>query len=70
MVICPCCDQDYIWYVSMRLFPQEIITFCFECDTVWKSVEDIGNHKGKGIKMFQEEIFFAGFEIKKLAKLE
>lgn len=56
MVICPYCEQDYVWPVSIDGFGQEVYRMCFECDTIWGPDEQVINGTGCYFKLFMERL--------------
>ena len=53
-VICPYCEQDYVWKVRIRDVSQNVV-MCLECDTVWDSAADVGLGKGLIFERFMAE---------------
>jgi Zn-finger nucleic acid-binding protein len=45
MIVCPYCEQDYVWEVSIENIPG-LFYMCLECDTVWMTTEEINNSTG------------------------
>jgi hypothetical protein len=53
MVVCPYCQQDYVWEVNIRDLPGPSY-MCFECDTVWLVVQDLSDQKGRSFEDFMK----------------
>ena len=51
MIVCPYCQQDYVWEVNIRDLPGPLY-MCFECDTVWEAAQDIHDGKGQNFEDF------------------
>jgi uncharacterized Zn finger protein len=51
MIVCPYCQQDYVWEVTIRDLPGPLY-MCLECDTVWEAAQDIHDGKGQNFEDF------------------
>lgn len=47
-IICPYCEQDYVWQVDCDKFisSEKRKKICFECQTVWNENEDVSDKTG------------------------
>lgn len=54
MKICPYCEQDDLWRVSITDVDDDAI-MCGECDTVWKHDEDVVYGNGKNFENIMAE---------------
>ncbi len=72
MKICPYCEEDGVWYVSIEQIPNEQYKMCFECDTIWQRDENVEYGKGKNyITLMEEKKLKADWnKIIKLRKVE
>jgi hypothetical protein len=51
MRVCPFCKQDYVWEASTPEYSGSFY-LCFECDTVWTSLQEMAEGNGQGIEFF------------------
>jgi hypothetical protein len=54
MVVCPYCEQDYVWEVSIRDLPGSFY-MCLECDTVWLPSQDVKDGEGQNFEDFMTQ---------------
>jgi uncharacterized C2H2 Zn-finger protein len=52
ILICPYCEQDKVWKVSIDNFNDETFFMCFECDTIWKENEKVEYGTGENFETF------------------
>ncbi len=55
MKICPYCEEDGVWNVSIEQIAHEKFKMCFECDTIWQNEENVEYGKGKNFESYMEE---------------
>ncbi len=54
MLICPYCEQDYVWKVRFIDLDLEA-SMCLECDTVWFGPNVVEYGKGSNFEDFMAE---------------
>jgi hypothetical protein len=55
MLACPYCQQEDVWEIRLKASDRTAV-MCFECDTVWDSVEDVNDQKGRSFEAFMAEV--------------
>ncbi len=56
MKICPYCEQDAIWRVSLKSKQGFFFKMCFECDAVWGASQVISESCGSNFEKLMGEI--------------
>jgi hypothetical protein len=55
MLACPYCQQEYVWEIELKLLNRRAV-MCFECDTVWDTVEEVQDSKGCSFDDFMAKL--------------
>ena len=53
-VICPYCEQDIVWQITLDYSCDAIYCMCFECDTIWMPNESVIYGTGVNFELFME----------------
>jgi Zn-finger nucleic acid-binding protein len=56
MKICPYCQQDSVWRVSLKSKQNFFFKMCFECDAVWELSEAISESSGSNFEKLMGKI--------------
>jgi len=54
-VICPYCEQDIIWQISLDYSYGAVYCMCFEYDTIWMPKESMIYGTGVNFELFMEQ---------------
>ena len=55
-MICPYCEQDFIWRVRLSSVPHIRFALCPECDSVWQDNEVISDQGGTNFEQYMSDI--------------
>jgi hypothetical protein len=55
-VLCPYCEQDYVWDVQLPCDPPYRSCMCFECDSVWTEGQTVCDQQGGTFRALMETL--------------